>query len=104
MKYRKFLPGLKQINYRQTYLKQNIRCLIHRTKILKFLNTSLKIYDTLVKRVKTSKSPGVFLNKNLSWKSHMDTLALNISKSIGIIFTQPVFSCLKLTRETLEQM
>ena len=65
---------------------------------------SLKIYDTLVERAKTSKSLGVVLNENLSWKSHMDTLALNISKSIGIIFTQPVFTCLKLTRETLEQM
>ena len=60
----------------------------------------LKINGTLVERVKTSKFFGVTLDKNLSWKPHIDALALRTSKNIGINFR----SCDYMNKNLLKQL
>ena len=47
---------------------------------------NLLIEDTHIKREHVTKFLGVFIDKNLSWKQHMEILSSKTSKSIGILY------------------
>ena len=47
---------------------------------------NLLIEDIHIKREHVTKFLGVFIDENLSWKQHIETLSSNISKSIGIFY------------------
>ena len=45
----------------------------------------LKVNNNLLENVDTQKVLGLIIDKNLSWKSHIDTLCLEISKLLGLM-------------------
>ena len=59
---------------------------------------NLLIENIHIKREHVTKFLGVFIDENLSWKQHIDTVSSKISKSIGILYkSRDVLSkqCLK---------
>jgi hypothetical protein len=49
------------------------------------MKLKIRIGDNEVKRVKTTKSLGIVIDKNLAWKANIDNLSLKVSRAIGII-------------------
>ena len=48
-------------------------------------NLSLKIAGIEIKKVKESKFLGVFLDQNVTWRSHIKKVITKISQTVGII-------------------
>ena len=61
--------------------------LFHPSSKKRFLPQTLPnlfIDDTDIKREIVTKFLGVFIDENITWKYHIDTICTKISKSIGI--------------------
>ena len=54
-------------------------------------NFSVVINERTIAQVNETVFLGVVLDENLTWKSHISSLAIKISKSIGIIFRSSFF-------------
>ena len=54
-------------------------------------NFSVVINERTIAQVNETAFLGVVLDENLTWKSHISSLAIKISKSIGIIFRSSFF-------------
>jgi len=70
-------------------IKKTKWSLFHRSAKKRFLPESLpKLYiDNInIQRDRVTKFLGVYVDENLSWKYHIDTISNKVSKSIGILY------------------
>ena len=76
-----FLANKLQINYTKTSY------MIFKSRHVNFDHNliNININNTEIKRVNNMKFLGVVIDKNLTWKEHINYISLKISKSIGIL-------------------
>ena len=55
------------------------------SRILNDQDMKVSIGSEEIKRVKTTKSLGVVIDQNLSWKQHIDSISTKVSKAIGTL-------------------
>ena len=63
--------------------------IFHPTSKKRFMPTKfpeLFINDITLKRETVTKFLGVFIDENVTWKAHINTISTKISKSIGILY------------------
>ena len=59
--------------------------LFHSSKLKPNQSLRIKIDDTPIKQVDSTKYLGITFDSNLTWKSHINELCLKLSKTVGIL-------------------
>ena len=57
-----------------------------KTRRKKIDNIIVKIIDTEVKQVESTKVLGIYIDSNLTWKTHIKHITTKIAKTTGILF------------------
>ena len=61
-------------------------CTYQKRQHLETDQLTLYLYDTLLKNVESQKILGLHIDKNLTWKIHIDNLCKEVSKLIGLLW------------------
>ena len=67
--------------------------LFHSRKLKPNQSLRIKIDDTPIKQVDSTKYLGITFDSNLTWKSHINELCLKLSKTKSETFCQQTYSC-----------
>ena len=107
----KTLVTLKQLNCELKSVAEWMKCnrlalsisktnfiLFHSSKLKPNQSLRIKIDDTPIKQVDSTKCLGIIFDSNLTWKSHINEQCLKLSKTVGILskvrhFCQQTYSC-----------
>ena len=60
--------------------------IIFKTRRKKIDNIIVKINDTKIKQVESTKILGLYIDSNLTWKTHIKHITTKIAKTTGILF------------------
>ena len=60
--------------------------IIFKTRRKKIDNIIVKINDTKIKQVESTKILGIYIDSNLTWKTHIKHITTKIAKTTGILF------------------
>ena len=75
-----------QANKLSLNITKKTRVIIFKTRRKKIDNIIVKINDTEIKQVESTKFLGIHINSNLTWKTHIKHITTKTAKTIGILF------------------
>ena len=77
--------GYKQISSHALNIKKT-HVIIFKTRRKKIDNIIVKINDTEIKQVESTKFLRIYIDSNLTWKTHIKHITTKIAKTTGILF------------------